>query len=261
MVNCLQLLYHRVPIEKRSCIHLKSQHRLRMPVFLLNNQNVFPSPDLAEDSGLLAVGGDLSPERLIAGYRLGIFPWFSRGDPLLWWFTSPRLVLFPDEFRIPKRLQRYRKNSDVKITRDKDFAQVIKACAEIRLQADEETWIVEEMQQAYLKLHGMGYAHSVECRIDGVLVGGLYGVALDKIFFGESMFSHITNCSKFALIELVSYLKSMEYRLIDCQMTTDLLLSFGAREITGKEFQTQLQSHIQNITPNGNWNNDFKNNE
>lgn len=232
-----------------------------MPVFQLNHQNVFPSPDLAEKSGLLAIGGDLEPERLIAGYKLGIFPWFSRGDPLLWWFTSPRLVLFLDEFRIPRRLHRYRKKAGIEVTRDQDFAQVIKACAEIRRRSAEATWIVAEMQRAYLKLHQIGYAHSIECRIDGTLVAGLYGVALGKVFFGESMFSYISNGSKFAFIELVSYLKSMKYHLIDCQMTTDLLLSFGAREITGKEFQTHLQSHIRNISPNGNWNNDLKNEE
>ncbi len=230
-----------------------------MSVFLLNNQNVFPSPDLAEENGLLAVGGDLRPERLIAGYRLGIFPWFSRGDPLLWWFTSPRLVLFPDDFKIPRRLLRYQKKSSIEITRDKDFVQVIKACAETRIQSGEETWIGEEMQQAYIKLHRMGYAHSIECRMDGALVGGLYGVALDKVFFGESMFSRITNASKFALMELVSYLKNMHFQLIDCQMTTDLLLNFGAKEITGEVFQMHLQSSIKHITPSGYWNNDLTN--
>jgi len=229
-----------------------------MAIFLLNNQNIFPSPDMAEASGLLAVGGDLSPARLIAGYKLGVFPWFSEGDPILWWFTSPRLVLFPDEFRIPKRLKRYQKKINVRITRDMAFSQVIRACAETRILAGEETWIVEDMQQAYMKLHEMGYAHSVECWIDGNLEGGLYGVALDKVFFGESMFSQVSNCSKFALIELVSFIKKKNFRLIDCQMTTDLLLSFGAREITGKEFQMQLQSHIHNTTPDGNWNNDPK---
>ncbi len=230
-----------------------------MSVFLLNNQNVFPSPDLAEENGLLAVGGDLRPERLIAGYRLGIFPWFSKGDPLLWWFTSPRLVLFPDDFKIPRRLLRYQKKSSIEITRDKDFVQVIKACAETRIQSGEETWIGEEMQQAYIKLHRMGYAHSIECRMDGALVGGLYGVALDKVFFGESMFSRITNASKFALMELVSYLKNMHFQLIDCQMTTDLLLNFGAKEITGEVFQMHLQSSIKHITPSGYWNNDLTN--
>ncbi len=228
-----------------------------MSVFLLNSQNTFPSPELADKNGLLAVGGDLKPERLIAGYRLGIFPWFSKGDPLLWWFTSPRLVLFPSEFRIPKRLLRYQKRTSIKTTRDTDFARVIKACAKTRLDSGEDTWIGEEMQQAYIKLHRMGYAHSIECRINGSLVGGLYGVVLDKVFFGESMFSHSPNASKFALIELVSYLKNMQFQLIDCQMTTDLLLSFGAREIRGKEFQMQLQSSIKNISPSGYWNNDF----
>ena len=228
-----------------------------MSVYLLNNQNVFPSPDLAEKNGLLAVGGDLRPKRLIAGYRLGIFPWFSKGDPLLWWFTSPRLVLFPDEFKISKRLLRYQKNTSIKTTRDKDFVGVIKACAKTRLDSGEGTWIGEEMQQAYIQLHQMGYAHSIECRIDGTLVGGLYGVALDKVFFGESMFSHSPNASKFALIDLVSHLKSMQFQLIDCQMTTDLLLSFGAREIKGEEFQMQLRSSVKNITPSGYWNNDL----
>ncbi len=230
-----------------------------MSVFLLNDQNVFPAPDLAEKNGLLAVGGDLKPERLIAGYRLGIFPWFSGGNPPLWWFTSPRLVLFPNEFRIPKRLLRYKKKTSIKVTRDKDFVQVIKACAKTRVDSGEETWIGEEMQHAYTKLHQMGYAHSIECQMDGTLVGGLYGVALDKVFFGESMFSHSPNASKFALIELVSYLKSLQFQLIDCQMTTDLLLSFGAREIGGEEFQIQLQSSIKNITPSGYWNNDINN--
>jgi len=230
-----------------------------MAVFRLNNQIIFPSPDLAEESGLLAIGGDLSPERLIAGYRLGIFPWFSKGDPILWWFTSPRLVLFLDEFRIPKRLKRYQKKTTIQITRDMNFSQVIKACAETRIQSDEETWIVKEMQQAYITLHKMGYAHSIECKIDDTLVGGLYGIALDKVFFGESMFSLTSNSSKFALIELVCYLKKMGFQLIDCQMTTDLLLNFGAREVTGKEFQAQLRSYINNITPKGPWNNDICN--
>lgn len=226
---------------------------------MLNSQIFFPSPNFAEENGLLAIGGDLKPERLIAGYRLGIFPWFSKGDPLLWWFTSPRLVLFPDEFKIPKRLLRYKKKSKLEITIDKDFAQVIKACADTRIQSGEDTWIVEKMQQAYITLHQMGYAHSVECRMNNTLVGGLYGVAIDKVFFGESMFSHSPNASKFALIQLVSHLKEMNYKIIDCQMTTKLLLSFGAREISGKEFQVQLQKHIKNTTPKGYWNNDLKN--
>jgi leucyl/phenylalanyl-tRNA--protein transferase len=192
---------------------------------------------------------------------LGIFPWFSEEDPILWWSPSPRLVLFPDEFKIPKRLRRYQKKTDVKITLDKAFHRVIKTCAETRIQSGEETWIVDDMQQAYLKLHKMGYAHSVECWMDDTLAGGLYGIALDKVFFGESMFSHVSNCSKFALIGLLSYIKKRKFEIIDCQMTTDLLLSFGAREIAGEEFQMLLRSHIHHTTPDGNWNHDPKDKE
>ena len=227
-----------------------------MPIFRLNNQYIFPPPELAEESGLLAVGGDLHPERLIAAYKVGIFPWFSDGDPLLWWFTSPRLVLFPDEFKVPKRVQRYRRNSDVQITFDQDFEGVINACANSRIRSGEETWIVEKMQKAYIKLHELGYAHSVECWQEDNLTGGLYGIALDKVFFGESMFSERSNSSKFALIELVSLLKKKDFKLIDCQMTTTHMVSFGAREISGKDFQKQLQLHIENTTPNGYWHND-----
>ncbi len=227
-----------------------------MPIFRLNNQYIFPPPELAEESGLLAVGGDLHPERLIAAYKVGIFPWFSDGDPLLWWFTSPRLVLFPDEFKVPKRVQRYRRNSDVQITFDQDFERVINACANSRIRSGEETWIVEKMKKAYIKLHELGYAHSVECWQEDNLTGGLYGIALDKVFFGESMFSERSNSSKFALIELVSLLKKKDFKLIDCQMTTTHMVSFGAREISGKDFQKQLQLHIENTTPNGYWHND-----
>jgi leucyl/phenylalanyl-tRNA--protein transferase len=228
-----------------------------MPIFFLNDSGTFPHPDLAEENGLLAVGGDLSPERILSAYRLGIFPWFSEGDPLLWWFTSPRLVLFPEEFRIPKRLQRYRKKVNITITFDTCFEQVITACAQTRLKRNEDTWLVEEMQQAYSQLHEMGFCHSVECWQNNELVGGLYGLSLDQVFFGESMFSTISNGSKFALVELVAYLKKAQYRLIDCQMKTDLLLSFGAKEITGKEFQNCLLNYIKKTTPDGKWKNDL----
>jgi len=258
MVNCL---LQRETSSHPDSIDEDREFNRKMPVFLLNNQNLFPPPDQAEENGLLAIGGDLKPERLIAGYRLGIFPWFSTGDPLLWWFTSPRLVLFTDEFKIPRRLLRYRKKTKMKITMDNNFAQVIQACADTRIQSGEDTWIVEEMQKAYTTLHRMGYAHSVESRLNGTLVGGLYGVAIGKVFFGESMFSHSPNASKFALIQLVSHLKKNNYKFIDCQMTTELLLSFGAREISGEEFQALLKHHIKTTTPNGYWNNDLKKEE
>lgn len=227
-----------------------------MPVFRLNDQIQFPPPDLAEESGLLAIGGDLRPERLLMAYSKGIFPWYSPGDPLLWWFTSPRLVLFPEEFRIPKRLARYAKKSTVVITRDQAFSSVIGECAAIRTESGEETWITPEMKAAYTTLYSLGFAHSIECWQDDNLVGGLYGIALDRVFFGESMFSRTKCASQFALIALVNFLKRNKYRLIDCQMTTDHLLRFGAREISGNEFQSYLRSHIRDITPDKEWKNE-----
>ncbi|MGW8193647.1 MAG: leucyl/phenylalanyl-tRNA--protein transferase [Desulforhopalus sp.] len=227
-----------------------------MPVFRLSDQIQFPPVELAEENGLLAIGGDLSPERLIMAYSRGIFPWSSPNTPLLWWFTSPRLVIFPDEFRIPKRLTRYARKSAVTITRDSAFSQVIAQCAEIRTETGEETWITPEMESAYILLHRLGFAHSIECWLDDELVGGLYGVALDKIFFGESMFSRVKCGSQFALIALVKFLEKKSFKLIDCQMTTNHLLRFGAREISGSEFQRYLKEHISRITPDKEWKNE-----
>ncbi len=229
-----------------------------MPVFRLNDQFQFPPPFLAEPNGLLAIGGDLSPERLIAAYNLGIFPWYSPGDPLLWWFTSPRLVIFPGEFRVPKRLARYAKKSDVDVTMDRAFSRVIQECAGIRTEVDEETWISPEMQEAFTTLHHLGFAHSFECWQQGKLVGGLYGMALGKVFFGESMFSRIKCGSQFALIALVDYLKRKNFKLIDCQMTTNHLIRFGAREISGIEFRNYLDKNITGIEPDENWKNENK---
>lgn len=227
-----------------------------MPVFRLTDQIQFPPPDLAEESGLLAIGGDLSPERLIMAYSRGIFPWYSPGDPLLWWFTAPRLVIFPDEFRVPKRLFRYAKKSSVVITRNQAFTRVIRECAAIRTETGEETWISPEMQEAYSTLHHLGYAHSIECWLDEKLIGGLYGIALGKVFFGESMFSRLKNASQFGLIGLVNFLKQKDYKLIDCQMTTNHLLRFGAREISGNEFQRCLRTNIRDLTPDKEWKNE-----
>lgn len=232
-----------------------------MPIFQLNEQIQFPHPDYAEDNGLLAIGGDLRPERLLMAYSQGIFPWYSQGDPILWWFTSPRLVIFPDEFRIPKRVARYAKAASVEITFDSAFSRVVSECAEIRTEHAVETWISPEMQTAYTTLHNLGFAHSVECWQNNLLVGGLYGIALDQIFFGESMFSRIKCASQFALIALVEYLKSRNFQLIDCQMTTNHLLRFGAREISGREFRKRLKKNIQNIIPYDDWKNESNNNK
>ena len=223
-----------------------------MPVFHLTKQIVFPDPALAED-GLVAVGGDLLPERLLTAYSKGIFPWYSSGDPILWWYISPRLVIVPGEFHVPKRIARYARKSNITITRDTAFSQVINACSTIRTENGEETWIHPEMMHAYTELHRQGFAHSIECWQGSELVGGLYGIALDRVFFGESMFSRVSSASQFALIALIDYLQEEDYQLVDCQMTTDHLLRFGAKEISGEEFSQALKINIKTITPHDNW--------
>lgn len=215
-----------------------------MPIFQLTDAPVFPDPSLAEDNGLLAVGGDLSVGRLLAAYSQGIFPWYSEGEPPLWWFTSPRLVIFPEEFKVSKRLARSLRNTPFQISFDQDFAEIIRSCATVRREKGEGTWISTDMQKAYTTLHRAGHAHSVECWLDGELAGGLYGVQLGRVFFGESMFTRISNGSKAALVALVKYLQEQGTALIDCQMTTEHLQTFGAREITGSEFRRLLQLHI-----------------
>jgi leucyl/phenylalanyl-tRNA--protein transferase len=224
-----------------------------MPVFQLTDQIAFPPPELAEPNGLLAVGGDLFPARLVEGYRQGIFPWYSEGNPILWWFTSPRLVLFLEEFKISSRLRRYHRNSEMNCTINEAFEAVISACAETRKEKGEDTWITDEMASAYIEMHRQGYAHSVECWNGTRLAGGLYGIALGKVFFGESMFSEAPNSSKFSLIHLVSFLSKNRYRLIDCQMTTPHLVSMGAEEIDGSEFRQLLEQHIQSTAPDSGW--------
>lgn len=227
-----------------------------MPVFRLTDQLIFPPAELAEENGLLAVGGDLRPARLIAAYQQGIFPWYAENDPLLWWFTSPRMVLFPEELRIPKRLARTLRRKPFEISCDQAFSQVIAACADTRREQEEGTWIAPEMQVAYNELHRQGYAHSVECWQGDVLAGGLYGIRLDRMFFGESMFTRITDASKIALVALVSKLRGKGVKLIDCQMTTGHLLRFGARELSAQQFQANLQKLIRTTTPDGRWQND-----
>jgi leucyl/phenylalanyl-tRNA---protein transferase len=227
-----------------------------MPVFKLSSQLSFPPPHLAEDNGLLAVGGDLSPQRLLLAYRLGIFPWFAEGDPLLWWSPSPRLVLFPEEFTIPRRLQRYHRHTKIHTSRDCAFIRVIASCGGLRAASATGTWITAAMQSAYTELHHLGYAHSVECWLHGELVGGLYGIALDRVFFGESMFSASKGASQFALIELLRFLKTKKFQMVDCQMTTNHLLRFGAREISGHRFHACLKEYINDIDRHEDWKTD-----
>lgn len=205
----------------------------------------FPPVDsaLRDPAGLLAAGGDLSPARLIDAYRHGIFPWFSEGDPLLWWSTDPRMVLFADEFRIShslrKRLSRSIDDERFSVRCDTAFEQVIEACARPR-DVDGGTWIVDEMLTAYIALHRLGIAHSVETWIDGKLAGGLYGVAIGRMFYGESMFTHVTDASKVALAHLVSFARAQRMPMLDCQQQTAHLASMGARAIPRTEFTARI---------------------
>jgi len=215
-----------------------------MPVFHISHDTAFPRPELAEPDGLLAIGGDLSPQRLIKAYTSGVFPWYNEGDPIMWWSPDPRLVLFPQEFRRHKNLRRLVHSGKFRVTIDVDFAGVIEACSIVERKEQEGTWITKEMQKAYIRLFGLGYAHSVECWLDDELAGGLYGIALGKIFFGESMFHHVTDASKVALWHLVDYLQKNNFKLIDVQQDTPHLRSLGARLMPRQEFLKLLQDNI-----------------
>ncbi len=215
-----------------------------MPVFRLTEALKFPPCHYAEPDGLLAVGGDLSARRLLLAYRMGIFPWYSDEMPILWWSPDPRLVLFPDELKVSASLRRTLKKKVFRITFDRAFHNVIRQCADIRARRGEGTWLVPEMIEAYYGLHLQGYAHSVESWIDGELVGGLYGVAMGRVFFGESMFSLRSDASKVALVQLIGWLRQWGYELIDCQVKTEHLRRFGAREIPRPIFLTLVMQGV-----------------
>jgi leucyl/phenylalanyl-tRNA--protein transferase len=252
---------------------------------VLQHNLCFPpvSQALRSPNGLLAAGGDLSAARLLEAYRHGIFPWFSEGEPILWWSPDPRMVLFPQEFKVTRSLRKTLRNGRYEVRTDSAFEQVMRACAAPRegasrgcdtvrdsdgcgsnrhaaLPAPEGsaspcqggTWIHEEMIAAYCELHRLGYAHSVETWLDGELAGGLYGMALGRMFYGESMFSFRTDASKIALAHLAAQLERWNFGLIDCQMNTPHLASLGAREIPRKEFIARLQDLI-NYTPVTAW--------
>lgn len=199
---------------------------------------------LRDPDGLLAVGGDLSPERLIQAYRRGIFPWFSEGQPILWWSPDPRSVLFPEQLKVSRSLRKTLKRGIFEVSFDQDFAAVIRECAAPRKQ-DAGTWISPEMLRAYRRLHELGVAHSVETWFENTLVGGLYGVALGRVFFGESMFSRRSDASKVAMVHLVERLRTWRYGLIDCQVQSDHLDSLGATNIPRKEFIQRLDALCQ----------------
>jgi leucyl/phenylalanyl-tRNA---protein transferase len=207
---------------------------------------------LKDPNGLLAAGGDLSPRRLLDGYRRGIFPWFTEGDPILWWSPDPRMVLFPAELKISRSLAKTLRNRSYEVRFDSAFARVIASCAAPR-KGEPGTWIGEAMIAAYQELHRLGYAHSVETWIDGDLAGGLYGVAIGRVFFGESMFSRLRDASKIALVALVERLRTDGFGLIDCQMHTRHLETLGAREIPRARFSRLLEELIHYPRSPGTW--------
>jgi leucyl/phenylalanyl-tRNA--protein transferase len=198
---------------------------------------------LREPNGLLAAGGDLSPARLLAAYRQGIYPWFSEGDPILWWSPDPRMVLLPEEFRITRSLAKTLRNAAYEVRMDTAFRQVMEACAAPR-EGQDGTWITQAMIDAYSGMHDLGYAHSVETWIDGALAGGLYGMAVGRVFFGESMFMRVRDASKIALAHLVMHLRHEGFGLIDCQMETTHLASLGARPIARDEFSFRISDLV-----------------
>ncbi|ROO08001.1 leucyl/phenylalanyl-tRNA--protein transferase [Pseudomonas fluorescens] len=216
-----------------------------MLTWLQRNSLTFPPLEMAmrDPNGLLAAGGDLSADRLIQAYRHGCFPWFSEGQPILWWSPDPRTVLFPDELHVSRSLGKLLRQERYQVTFDQDFDAVIRACAAPRDYAD-GTWITEAMQDAYVELHRRGFAHSVEVWDQGELVGGLYGLAMGQLFFGESMFSRADNASKFGFATLVRHLQDSGFVLIDCQMPTDHLHSLGARAIPRQQFADYLANHL-----------------
>ncbi|CAL94825.1 leucyl/phenylalanyl-tRNA--protein transferase [Azoarcus olearius] len=220
----------------------------------LTDRPAFPPVEraLTEPNGLLAAGGRLTPEWLLAAYRRGIFPWYSDGEPILWWSPDPRLVLQPAQIRITRSLRKVLRGRRFEVRFDTAFARVIEECAAPR-EPGGGTWITPEIRAAYLRMHELGYAHSVESWLDGRLVGGLYGMALGRAFFGESMFSRVSDASKVALAHLARFLEQRDFGVIDCQMTTPHLLSMGAHEIARREFCAGLERWTVEGPPPAKW--------
>jgi len=216
-----------------------------------------PFPPLAQarthPNGLLCAGADLSPQRIVEAYRQGIFPWFSAGEPILWWSPDPRMVLFPGEFKISRSLRRTLRAGHYEVRLDSAFPEVIRACAETPRAGQPGTWITAEMQHAYRQLFELGVAHSVETWVNGKLVGGLYGMAIGRMFYGESMFSRATDASKIAVAHLACFLEDQGFGMIDCQMNTPHLVSLGAREIPRQAFIADLRELVTSGEPPARW--------
>lgn len=224
-----------------------------MPIYNVDNVLAFPSPDLAENDGLLAIGGDLSLQRLQLAYNMGIFPWFNEGGPLLWWSPDPRMVLFPDELHIAKSMRPLLRSKRFHLTADHAFTQVVQSCQKAPRPGQDGTWITENMVEAYVDLHRAGWAHSVEVWEGDQLVGGLYGVVVGQVFCGESMFAKIPNTSKLAFIRLTQMLHKRNFTLIDCQIYTEHLARLGAREIPRHAFQAHLPSEPFDFSARESW--------
>jgi len=224
-----------------------------MAVYLLDDTLVFPDPMMAEETGFLAIGGDLSVERLLLAYKSGIFPWFSEGDPLMWFSPDPRLIIFLENLHVSSKLRKVIRSNIFEVRFDTSFEEVIKNCAITDRRGQDSTWITDDMIQAYIRLHEKGYAHSVETFYNGRLVGGLYGVSLGGVFFGESMFFEMSNASKVALYYLVEKLKSWDFDFIDSQVPNDHMKSLGGVEVERAKFLELLKNSLHKNSKIGDW--------
>ena len=224
-----------------------------MPVYYLGQRLIFPSPDEAEPGGVLAIGGDLEPERLLLAYASGIFPWYSEGEPILWFSPDPRMILRPSALRVSRSLQKFMRRTQIELRLDTAFEEVIRGCGAAPRPDGGGTWITDDMIRAYTRLHALGYAHSAESWQDGRLVAGIYGVSLGGCFFAESMYTLVPNASKTALVALVKQLEAWDYDLIDCQVYTENLARFGAAGWARRRFLRALDRSLVKITRRGRW--------
>lgn len=224
-----------------------------MPVYLLDEKCLFPNPSKADPNGLLAVGGDLSPERLLIAYKNGIFPWYSEGEPILWFSPDPRLIFIPRDFKPSKSLRKSIKSRKFNVKVDNNFEELIHKCAKVERKFQDGTWITNDMIDAYIQLHNLGYAHSFETYLDNRLVGGLYGLSIGGAFFGESMFYTETDASKVAFANLVDFCLEADFDFIDSQVSTEHMLSMGGVEVSRNSFLTMLEKTISKKTIIGSW--------
>lgn len=224
-------------------------------MYWLTEELTFPHPKYASSEGLLAAGGDLSPQRILFAYENGIFPWYNEGEPILWWSPNPRFVLYPSEIKVSKSMRQVFRKKSFRLSFDQAFEQVIEACAVIPREGQEGTWLTEEMKAAYIHLHHLGFAHSLETWQGEQLVGGLYGLSLGNCFFGESMFAKVSNASKAALIVLAKTLEEKGFKMIDCQSETKHLRTMGAKFIDQATFLRYLEENKQIRTLRGSWGN------